>query len=329
MKKILLFIVVLLLFSFVSCSENDTDVLEKEVELVVLTPEIVVLYIGQSYDLNAKIFPVDAIDSSLTWKSSEPEICSVENGRLTGISEGVSIISVKTENGKSASIKAEVRKIDEIKSFYMSELNLSLEVGEAHQLTTVAKPSSVSSSTLPLVWSSSNTDVATVDKNGKVTAVSEGSCLIYADVTDITRAVSAITVGNANPPDLSLLVESSVRDLPHVFKCRDLRGNIISMFELTDYEVKRELTADGVTVMILLKGTKTYDSEGKNAINPVALDMDLYMENDEFCASWLLKSSSVSVGEEVVFEFAFNAVLKPCQRIFYIVLRDEGSEPGK
>ena len=126
--------------------------------------------------------------------------------------------------------------------------------------------------------------------------------------------------------DLSLLVDASVRGVPGSFDCKDTLGRILSSFEVSSYDVTRELTADGVTVTFLIYGVKTFDAEGENATNPVGIDMDLFMEDDEFCAEWLLKSGRAKVGEEIVFEFKFNAVIKSDQRIFYAVLREEGSE---
>ena len=92
---------------------------------------------------------------------------------------------------------------------------------------------------------------------------------------------------------------------------------------------KLQLTADGVTVTVLINGTKTYDHEGEDAENMVRVFMNLFMEEDQHCARWTLKTNSVSVGEEFYFEFAFNAVQKPYQRQFYITLSESRSDSAE
>ena len=329
MKKIVLFLCIALVFCFASCSDSEQNE-ALEVELVQLSNTNMILYEGQSFALSARAFPENADSPEFYWSTSQPEICSVEGGLITAHKQGIAVITAKTANGKSASVKVEVKPIEEIKSIAMTELKLELETGESHTLSALLNPASASS-VFPVVWSSSDPEVAKVDQSGNVLAVGEGHCLITAEIPGFLRAVSEVTVSMPavdvdEDEDLSLLVDASVRGVPGSFDCKDTLGRILSSFELSSYDVTRELTADGVTVTFLIYGVKTFDAEGENATNPVGIDMDLFMEDDEFCDEWLLKSGRARVGEEIVFEFKFNAVIKPDQRIFYAVLREEGSE---
>ena len=63
----------------------------------------------------------------------------------------------------------------------MSDANILLDSGETRQLAAVSYPATAYDCTPEIVWASSNTDVATVDQNGNVTAVSTGYALITAD----------------------------------------------------------------------------------------------------------------------------------------------------
>ena len=63
----------------------------------------------------------------------------------------------------------------------MIQINVSsvtLNVNDTTQLTATVLPKDATNKTI--TWSSSNTEVATVDKNGKVTAKKKGSAKIYA-----------------------------------------------------------------------------------------------------------------------------------------------------
>ena len=64
----------------------------------------------------------------------------------------------------------------------MSQTALTLYSNTTAQLTATATPSNASVTTV--VWSSSNTNVATVSESGQVTAVAVGTCTITATTTD-------------------------------------------------------------------------------------------------------------------------------------------------
>lgn len=87
----------------------------------------------------------------------------------------------------------------------LSSTNLALNTGESKQLTVTSTPPNTV--TPLLTWSSSNTNVATVDQNGKVTAVGNGSCVITAKANDasgltadcsvtVTQLVTCITLSS-------------------------------------------------------------------------------------------------------------------------------------
>lgn len=95
----------------------------------------------------------------------------------------------------------------------LSQTSLALNTGTSKTLTAVASPPNA---IIPLLaWKSSDTSVATVDQNGKVTAVGSGSCVITATATDgtgmsadcsvtVTQLVTGITLSETT---LSLDIE--------------------------------------------------------------------------------------------------------------------------
>lgn len=69
-----------------------------------------------------------------------------------------------------------------VKEVILNQTSLNLTEGETFQLTAVVTPTDASNKSLE--WSSTNTDVASVNENGKVTALKQGSTTIYAKTTD-------------------------------------------------------------------------------------------------------------------------------------------------
>lgn len=57
---------------------------------------------GDKYTLKATIFPDDAENKRITWSSENKDVASVENGIVTGLSEGTAYITAKAQNGVSA-----------------------------------------------------------------------------------------------------------------------------------------------------------------------------------------------------------------------------------
>jgi len=78
-----------------------------------------------------------------------------------------------------------------VSSVSLDKTSLSLTEGESATLAATVKPDNATNKTVS--WSSSNASVATVDANGKVTAVAEGTATITAKAGDKT-ATCTVTV---------------------------------------------------------------------------------------------------------------------------------------
>ena len=57
------------------------------------------LYTGESETLTAKVLPETATDKSVTWESSNPDVATVVDGKVTAVKEGEATITVKTVDG--------------------------------------------------------------------------------------------------------------------------------------------------------------------------------------------------------------------------------------
>lgn len=151
---------------------------------------------------------------SVTWTSSDPSVATVEStpsnqygglveGIVTGVKEGFVTITVTAKApkgiGKSASCK--VRIIDPSLHIKASSLTLnksidSLDIGQTDTLTAKVAPDNTANKTVK--WTSSDPSVASVDSEGKVTALKEGSAQITATTTDGSNLSSScwITVND-------------------------------------------------------------------------------------------------------------------------------------
>lgn len=71
-------------------------------ESVELSHEEVTLNESDTHTLTAAVWPADARDRTVTWRSSKPEVASVDaNGRVTALHNGKATIIASTSNGKA------------------------------------------------------------------------------------------------------------------------------------------------------------------------------------------------------------------------------------
>ncbi len=148
---------------------------------VSLNAEELLVFVDGTETLAATIEPEDATNTNLKWESSDESIVKVEDGTLTGVSEGKATVTVTTIDGmKTASceITVEIEPIDAEKVVFQSE-TVNVSAGETIELNYIFEPEEANNQKLE--WISSDSSVATVEE-GKVTAVREGTATILLRV---------------------------------------------------------------------------------------------------------------------------------------------------
>ena len=169
------------------------------IENVSLDKTTLTLEEQEAETLVATINPSDTTDdTTLTWKSSNPEVATVDNnGKVTAVKEGSATITVTTVNGKEATCTVTVtKKPVPIESVSLNKTTLTLEEQQAETLVATINPSDTTDDKT-LTWKSNNPEVATVDQEGKVTAIKEGSATITVTTVNGKEATCTVTVLNA------------------------------------------------------------------------------------------------------------------------------------
>ena len=134
------------------------------------------LFEEDSAVLTAAVSPADADDKHVVWSSSDEAIAAVDNnGKVTAIKAGTAVIKVSTADGSfTAECNVTVREKGSVIFVTRVELNkteLTLRVGKSETLIATVLPEDAEDKSV--TWSSSDPSVATVDQNGKVTAVAD------------------------------------------------------------------------------------------------------------------------------------------------------------
>jgi len=182
-----------LAFCFFTCISCEPESSTIPVERVTVTPTSLSLTEGETSQLKATVFPQDADNKSISWTSSNKDVASVSGGTVTAVSAGSATITVTTEDGKktatcSVTVQAKYYQVTEIK---LDKEKLTLQVGGSEQLTATISPANATDKTV--VWSISDTSIATVSEDGLVEGVKPGTATITAKAGE-KSATCAVTV---------------------------------------------------------------------------------------------------------------------------------------
>ncbi len=132
---------------------------------------------GKSITLKATVSPSNTTNKAVTFKSSNKKIATVnKKGVVTGVKPGKVTITVTTANGKKATCTVTV--VIKLKSFKYTKSSYSVKKGKTITPKLTFSPKDATNK--EVTYKSSNTKVATVDKNGKVTAKKKGKVKITA-----------------------------------------------------------------------------------------------------------------------------------------------------
>lgn len=138
----------------------------------------VTVNVGESYKVTATPNPTTSTEKSFKWESEKPSIASVkQDGTITGVSAGSTIIRVFPESGKGYAVLYVTVK-DKAKGMELNYSAKSIAKGSSFTLKPIFTPTNVTNK--KVTWTSSNRAIATVDSKGKVKGIKGGSAIITA-----------------------------------------------------------------------------------------------------------------------------------------------------
>ena len=166
-------------------------------ELEFVEKNIVIAKDG-TYQLELK----KVLDEDLfTWSSNNEDVAIVDQyGLVTGIHAGEATITVTESDGRKTSTRVTVTS-EEVLIDEITITNQTIAVGEKITLTPTISPSN---GLTILTWSSNREDVATVDENGVVTGLKNGTATITVTTHNGKTARAKITVDESIPASISL-----------------------------------------------------------------------------------------------------------------------------
>ena len=137
---------------------------------------------GNETTVEATVSPADATDVKVSYASTDEAVATVDkDGKVQVLQPGeCDITTTLMQDGEKVTEKTtHVKAFYEVESITLDSNEGKLTVGNSHTIKATVAPEEVAAETT-IEWSSSNEKVATVDENGKVTAIAAGEATITA-----------------------------------------------------------------------------------------------------------------------------------------------------
>ena len=195
----------------VSCNNKVYDRIEinaikrdsVKASMITLSPSSLTIKVGVTKSVSATVTPKNASVKNLKWDSSDNTIAKVNSkGQITGVKAGKATISVSTADGSAtASMNVVVKSSGSttkpstsvgVKTINVYPTSMYLSVGSTGYIDAVVLPENASNN--KILYSSSNTKVATVNKYGTVKAVGAGTAVIKVSSDADSKLYKKVTV---------------------------------------------------------------------------------------------------------------------------------------
>ncbi|MCC8057822.1 Ig-like domain-containing protein [Cloacibacillus sp.] len=166
------------------------------VNRIELSKEAMQLQSGEHEKLTATLYPADASDKRIEWKSSSENVATVsENGEIVAHNPGQTVVTAKalgTEEGMvvlAGCLVTVTAPLVPVESVKISPEGTALKIGDSIRFTAEVLPADADNK--GVTWKSSDEKIATVDANGGVTAVAIGTATITVTTDDGLKAAQA------------------------------------------------------------------------------------------------------------------------------------------
>ena len=159
------------------------------VKQIQITAQEKSVFAGEQILLSAACTPETASIRKVSWNSRNPSVATVdENGLVTGLKKGDATIEAKATDGTDVSATIRIHVAQQVTDIMLKESDVTVATARRVKLSTTVFPKEADNRKLN--WSSSDSTVATVTKDGEVTGIKPGICVITC-TSESNPAVSA------------------------------------------------------------------------------------------------------------------------------------------
>lgn len=168
-----------------------------------VTPTKLDLNVGDISQIQINIEPSNATVKDLLLTSSDDTIVEIDNtGNVKALKKGTAEIKVSTTDGTGLFVTCIINVHNPVTSISLNSTDISMHVGERVTITPECLPNDADDTSV--TWSTSNSDIASIDDFGIVSAKAVGVATITATTVNGKNASCIINVVTTSATYLSL-----------------------------------------------------------------------------------------------------------------------------
>lgn len=191
---------------------NPPQPVKVQVSSVAVTPGSIRLESGKSKKLTTQVLPKDATNKNVVWTSSNKRVATVSaDGTVKALKAGTADITVMAADGSKKMAKSRVTVYARVKSVKLPQTTLNLVRKKSTTLKAVVD--TTDGSKAKVTWKSSKPKVATVSKNGKITAKSKGTAVITVQAENGKKDELKVHVVNKAVPVKSVSIKNAPKKM--------------------------------------------------------------------------------------------------------------------
>lgn len=246
---------------------KDPGVEDVKVSSITISQTEITLKPDDTLQLEATVYPTEAANKSVIWKSSNEDVVIVtDEGFVLAVAEGEADVMVASaENSEIKAvchIKVEKEKEPEVPivQIKFEESPVTIALGETKKLNVIFNP--VNATNKELDWVSAKSSVVEVDKEGNILGVSEGKAIVSAKTKDgsnltincVVTVIPSTGISNITMGEVKLIVNNrhlKVEGLADHEVIQVVNSIGFTVYRGTDHEI--DLKAAGVYI-IKVKG---------------------------------------------------------------------------
>lgn len=209
---------------------------------------------GETIKLNVEILPEEAKNNKVVYSTNNSKVATVDrNGNILGVGSGEATITVKSaENSVSNSVKIKV--YSPVTGIELDKKELILQVGDKYKITPIILPEDASNKAVK--YESLNSNIASIDNNGNISALQEGIAKIKITTVDQNKqielpvtVIKKITEDELSFSDNLQVSGNEIWGLDYKKNTvKDLKDSIKTIFTLKIYNSKGDELKDNELV---------------------------------------------------------------------------------
>jgi len=239
---------------------------------------------GERKQLQVTILPQEASNHKIQYTSSNPDVATVDNkGNLQAISSGTTTITVKAEENNVQN-QITINVYSKVTSIKLDQEEIYMQIGDTFQINAIIEPEDANNKTI--IYSSTNTKVATIQEKGIITAKQEGETTLIASAKEnqnIKAECKLIVVRKMEDSEIHFDISLTVNSLEisgidyNENTAKDIKQKIITDLEIEIVNNENQILKDTDIVGTGSKILRVYkiiiygDANGDGKINSVDL----------------------------------------------------------